>query len=350
MSPHLATWPDQDLESVLAELPKRPPPNRCTAPMLATPGVMPAHPEQFAYEVKWDGYRLLAHFNGQRLRLCSRNGLDLAPRLPEFTALRRALRQPVVLDGELVALDRDGHPSFSALQTRMPRPAVMHSGRTWDPHVHSLHYMLFDILHHAGKSVTRLPYDDRRNLLESLSLAGPTWQTPPSHPDGAALLALMRRTHQEGIIAKRLTSTYRPGLRSPDWIKIKVTRSDEFVVVGWWSSGKHGLSSLLLGYHPSTARARANAPLLYCGKVGTGFSDSDRLRLERALKKLAVDTPPVTGELPHGPGISWCRPALVAQIRYSEWTHDGALRHPTFLGLRGDKVPEDVVHQPASLP
>ena len=341
---------DHAPETLLAALPNRAFPTRCTSPMLATLGSMPAHPERFSYEVKWDGYRLLAHFDGRKLALCSRTGLDLSPRFPEITALRQALQKPVVLDGELVALDRDGHPSFSALQTRMPRPHAMHRGRAWDPQVHSLHYMLFDVLHYDRKPVVRLSYADRRILLESLALAGPAWQTPPAHHDGAALLALMRRNHQEGIIAKRHTSTYQPGLRSPDWIKIKVTRSDEFVVVGWWSSGKHGLSSLLLGYHPSATSARADAPLAYCGKVGTGFTDADRVRLERALKKLAVEVPPVTGDLPHGTGISWCRPALVAQIRYSEWTHDGALRHPAFLGLRSDKLPQDVVHHPGNRP
>lgn len=329
---------------LLDQLPERALPKACTPPMLATLGVMPTHAEQFGFEVKWDGYRALARWDGRRLMLCSRNGLDLAPRFPEVVPLGKALRQPVVLDGELVALDNAGRPSFSALQTRMPRPRAVRSGRTWDPDRFTLHYMVFDLLHLGRKPTMRLPYADRRSLLESLALAGPAWQTPPTHPDGAALLALMRQTKQEGVIAKRLTSTYQPGQRSPDWIKIKVTRSDEFVVVGWWSSGKHGLSSLLLGYHPSQASAHADAPLLYCGKVGTGFSESDRMRLERALKKLAVATPAVTGALPHDPGITWCRPVMVAQIRYSEWTHDGSLRHPSFLGLRSDKLAQDVIH------
>lgn len=337
---------DTGREIGLAGLPDRALPGPCTAPMLATPGGMPAHPEHFGFEVKWDGYRALARFDGRRLRLCSRNGLDLSPRFPEVVAMREALHRPVLLDGELVALDRDGHPSFSALQTRMPHPGDPRGARrSWDPHLHSLHYMVFDILHYARKPVARLPYADRRSLLESLALAGPAWQTPPCHGDGVALLEVMRRNRQEGVIAKRYTSTYQPGRRSGDWIKIRVSRSDEFVVVGW-ASGRHGMSSLLLGYHASAADAAAGVPLVYCGKVGTGFSGSDRARLERVLRRLVVATPPVTGDLPHGPGVSWCRPALVAQIRYSERTPDGALRHPLFLGLRGDKLPEEVVHRP----
>lgn len=335
-----------DAASLLAGLPDRALPSGCIAPMLATLGNMPAHPEQFGYEVKWDGYRLLARWDGKSLRLCSRNGLDLAPRFPEVTAMRAALHAPVLLDGELVALDHAGHPSFSALQTRMPRPGAVRSARRWDADVHSLHYMIFDVLHYGRKPTMRLPYADRRSLLESFALAGPAWQTPPAHPDGAALLALMRQGGQEGIIAKRHLSTYQVGRRSSDWIKIKISQSEEFVIVGWWSSGRHGLSSLLLGYHPSTASAHAGAPLRYCGKVGTGFSESDRARLERALRKLAVAKPLATGALPHGAGITWCRPALVAQIRFSEWTHDGALRHPAFLGLRSDKLPQEVIHHP----
>jgi bifunctional non-homologous end joining protein LigD len=337
---------ETDPAALLAGLPDRALPSGCTAPMLATLGNMPAQAQQFGYEVKWDGYRLLARWDGRTLRLCSRNGLDLAPRFPEVAAMRSALPAPMLLDGELVALDRAGRPSFSALQTRMPRPGARRGGRRWDPDHHSLHYMVFDVLHYRRKPVVRLSYADRRSLLESFALSGPAWQTPPTHPDGAALLTLMRQGGQEGIIAKRYTSTYQVGRRSPDWIKIKVSQSEEFVIVGWWSSGRHGLSSLLLGYHPSAAQAKAGAPLRYCGKVGTGFSESDRVRLERALKKIAVTTPLVTGALPHDAGITWCRPAFVAQIRFSEWTHDGALRHPAFLGLRSDKLPQEVIHQP----
>jgi bifunctional non-homologous end joining protein LigD len=350
MGSSTSTALDGGPEALISGLPDRALPGPCLPPMLATLGSMPVHPEQFGYEVKWDGYRLLARFDGRHLMLCSRNGIDLSPRFPEITALGQALHRPVLLDGELVALDREGRPRFSALQTRMPHPGGVRGARHWDPREHSVHYMVFDVLHYGHKPVTRLPYADRRSLLESFALAGPAWQTPPFHSDGAALLDLMRRNHQEGIIAKRYTSIYQAGRRSPDWIKVKVSHSDEFVVVGWWSSGKHGMSSLLLGYHPSNASAAAGAPLLYCGKVGTGFSDADRVRLERALKRLAVATPPVTGDLPRGPGISWCRPALVAQIRYSEWTHDGSLRHPTYLGLRSDKLPGDVVHRPGGGP
>ena len=323
-------------------------PAACVAPMLATLGTMRADLEAFAFEVKWDGYRALAYSAGATFRLCSRNGIDLAIRFPEVAAGRRRLQRPMLVDGELVALDRQGHPSFSALQTRMPRGGAPSPSRPWDPERFTLQYMVFDILHLDGHALRALPYHERRVILEDLALAGPVWQVPPWHPDGPALLDLMRRAQQEGIIAKRRNSTYHPGRRSPDWIKVKLNQSEEFVIVGFWSSGKHGLSSLLLGHYPTARAAKAGRGLRFCGKVGTGFTEADRIGLHRALAKLASEEPLAAGNLPTGAGITWCKPALVAQIHYSEWTHDGALRHPVFMGLRSDKSAAEVVHRPPS--
>lgn len=331
---------------LLADLPRTPLPSACTAPMLATPGGMPLRVGDYGYEVKWDGYRALARCDGRRFLLCSRNGIDLSQRFHEIAFLGKAVRRQVLLDGEIVALEKDGRPSFSALQTRMPTPRGVRRGRIWDPHRYSIQYMVFDVLHCDGRSTCPLAYAERRAVLESLSLNGPAWQVPPAHPDGPALLAIMRQARQEGIIAKRLASRYLPGRRSPDWIKVKLDRSDEFLIVGHWSSGKHAVSSLLLGYYPSAAEARAGRGLRYCGKVGTGFSEDDRRQLQHALAKLRVDVPPAAGDLPRAADVTWCRPRLVAQIRYSEWTHDGALRHPAFLGLRSDKSPHEIVHRP----
>jgi bifunctional non-homologous end joining protein LigD len=312
--------------------------------MLATLGGMPTRLDDFGFEVKWDGYRALARWDGSRFLLCSRNGIDLGQRFHELPPMRRALPRKVLLDGEIVAMDKDGSPSFSALQTRMPPPRGMRKGRAWDPQRHRIQYMLFDVLHYDGRSTCALGYADRRAILESLSLSGPAWQVPPAHPDGPALLELMRRTGQEGVIAKRLASRYLPGRRSPDWIKVKLNQSDEFLIVGWWSSGRHAVSSLLLGCYGSPADARAGRGLRFCGKVGTGFSEADRHSLHQALARLRVDEPPVVGAHPRAAGVAWCRPELVAQIHYTEWTHDGSLRHPVFAGLRSDKQPREVVH------
>ena len=320
-------------------------PEACMAPMLATLGTMPSDVAAYGYEVKWDGYRALARMDGSSFLLCSRNGKDLSERFPEVAGLRSQVKRRAVLDGELVAMDRHGHPSFSALQTRMPRGGGV-SARAWDPKHFTLQYMVFDVLHLDGKSTRDLAYTERREILEGLALAGPGWQVPPMHPDGPALLEIMRQAQQEGIIAKRLTSTYHPGRRSPDWLKVKLNQSEEFLIVGSWSSGKHGLSSLLLGYYPTAADAKAGRNLRFCGKVGTGFSEGDRDQLEHALGKIGSAKPLVDGDLPRGAGITWCKPVLIAQIHFTEWTHDGALRHPSFMGLRSDKAPTEVVHQP----
>ncbi len=331
--------------ALLQTVESSPMPSGCSAPMLATLGKMPRDALDYGYEVKWDGYRALARWDGQKFLLCSRNGIDLSKRFFEIAPLQKALRRPVLLDGEIVAMDRSGRPSFSALQTRMPRFGGIPRMRRWDAKQQSLQYMIFDVLHYDGRSTCDLAYLHRRAILDTMSLNGPAWQVPPVHPDGKELLAIMHKTHMEGIIAKRLTSVYRSGHRSPDWVKIKLNQSEEFLIVGYWSSGKHGLSSLLLGCYPSAADARVARHLRYCGKVGSGFSEDDRMHLEKALRRLQTDVAPVIGGPPRNRDIIWCKPHLVAQIQYSEWTHDGALRHPVFMGLRSDKEPQEIVHR-----
>jgi bifunctional non-homologous end joining protein LigD len=313
--------------------------------MLATLGPMPAELSSYGYEVKWDGYRAMARWDGRRFLLCSRNGIDMSKRFHEIAPLQNALRRPVLLDGEVVAMDRDGRPSFSALQTRMPRLDGVPRSRRWDPRHQTLQYMIFDVLHYDGKSTCHLAYVHRRTILDTMSLSGPAWQVSPVHPDGMELLEIMRETRQEGLIAKRLTSVYHVGRRSPDWIKVKLNQSEEFLIIGYWSSGKHGLSSLLLGCYASTADARARRNLRFCGKVGTGFSEEDRVQLQKVLSRQRMDHPPVAGgHWEHG--TVWCVPHFIAQIHYTEWMHDGALHHPVFMGLRTDKEPHEVVHQP----
>jgi bifunctional non-homologous end joining protein LigD len=316
-------------------------------PMLATPGSLPTEPGPWRFEQKWDGYRALARWDGSRCILLSRSGLDLTGRFPELAGMLARRREPLLLDGEIVALDRHRRSSFAALQERMRPPEARRLGPPWSAGRFHVRYQLFDLLHCGGRSTRDLGYRRRRALLEALALDGAHWGTPPSHGDGEALLARMRRRGAEGVIAKRADSPYRPGERSADWIKVKLQRSDDFVVCGWWSSGDPArASSLLLGCHASAAAAHAGRPLRYCGKVGTGFSAADRATLAAALARDEVPDPPCAGALPRGQGVHWCRPRLVAQIRFTERTRDGLLRHPAFLGLREDRDPDLVVHPP----
>ncbi len=333
---------------LLAKLPREAAPSVGMAAMLATPGRLPAADAPFGYEVKWDGYRTIVRCGAGALALWSRNGNDFAPRFPELAPLRAITRQPLILDGEIVAVDDQGHAHFSALQTRMPGRFGARNGKAWDAARHRIVVMLFDILHLDGRSTRSLPWSERRDILERLHLDGAHWQTPPAHSDGAALLSDMVRTGQEGVIAKRRGSPYRVGARSPDWIKIKNIQSDDFVVVGYWSSGKHSLSSLLLACYASAAHARAGRHLRFCGKVGTGFGEQERARLRAALQRHARQEPPCEGDLPREAGVVWCDPCLVVQLRYSEWTHDGALRHPSYAGIRSDKEVRQVIHREAA--
>lgn len=133
------------------------------------------------------------------------------------------------------------------------------------------------------------------------------------------------------------------GRRSRDWLKVKLNQSDDFVIAGFWSSGRQVLGSLLLGCYATAADAKAGRNLRFCGKVATGFSEADRISLQRRLARIASPTPMVIGNLPVSRGVSWCKPVLVAQIKYAEWTHDGSLRHPVFMGLRSDKKTVAVV-------
>jgi bifunctional non-homologous end joining protein LigD len=203
-------------------------------------------------------------------------------------------------------------------------------------------YLVFDVLHLDGRSTLALPYEERRDLLEGLALSGPHWQTPPwFRGDGDSVLQAARDQRLEGVVAKRLTSTYQPGRRSAEWVKVKPGRMQEVLVVGWTPGqgrrqGRPG--ALLLG-------VPRQGELRYAGKVGTGFTDRMLDELGEMLAPLRRSDPAVTGTLPRAQvaGATWVEPTLVGEVVFSEWTRDGRLRQPSWRGLRPDKEPEDVV-------
>lgn len=315
-------------------------------PMLAVLATLPdpAQDEHWAYETKWDGVRAVAYVEGGRLlRLLSRNDLDLARSYPEIRPLGAALGSTqAVLDGEIVAFHA-GRSDFGRLQRRMhvDDPAQARRLASLVPVV----YLIFDVLHLDGRSTTGLPYTQRRELLDGLHLAGPAWQTPPSFTGGGAdVLRASQENGLEGIVAKRLTSPYRPGMRSPDWRKVKNVRTQEVVVVGWKpGAGRRagGIGSLVLAVNN-------DAGLVYAGGVGTGFTAAmldDLARLlegsERASSPLVADPPRAQVREVH-----WVTPRLVGEVAFAEWTADGRLRHPSWRGLRPDKSPDDVRREP----
>ena len=314
------------------------------APMLATPGPPPppSTAEPWAYEIKWDGVRALASPTGGELALRSRNGRDITRSYPELAPLGAILaRREAVLDGEIVAFDASGRPSFERLQERMhvdgDGAARERAART------PVTYVIFDLLQLDGAALIDRPYAERRELLDELELQGAAWRTPDFHRgDGAALLAASAAQGLEGLVAKRLDSRYEPGRRSAAWVKIKNVRRQEFVV-GGWLPGQGGRASrigaLLLGYHGEDGALR------FAGRVGSGLGERDLGQLGERLAPLARDRSPfAAGAVPRD--ARFVEPELVAEVRFGEWTAAGVLRHPTYVGLRDDVDPRTIVREP----
>ena len=314
-------------------------------PMLATPaGELPGDDAAWAYEFKWDGVRAVLYVEGGRVRALSRTDRDVTASYPELRGLGEALGSlQAVLDGEIVALDQSGRPSFEALQPRM-NPAAPSRVRRLAEAI-PVTYMIFDLMHLDGHSALEIPYSERRRLLEDLELAGPHWATPPSESGGGeVVLRAASDAGLEGVVAKRLDSIYRPGRRDPSWVKVKNFRTQSVVIGGWATSQGHlegALGALLLG-------VRGPAGLSYVGRVGSGLGDSERSVLRQRLSVLERDTSPFKSAVPRSEsaGIHWAEPELVGEVRFTEWTKSGRLRQPSWRGLRPDQGPEEVVVEP----
>ncbi len=299
-------------------------------PMLATLSDDLPRGSKWVFEVKWDGYRALAYVRGGETRLESRRGNDLTERFSAVArALPAALRTPhCVLDGEVCALDERGRTSFSEMQQGTG----------------ALVYYAFDLLELEGKPVVELPFSARRERLAELldSSASPAVHLSETFADGDALLAATREQGLEGVIAKRVDSTYQPGKRSRDWRKVKSHGRQEFVIAGY-TKGKgrreRTLGALVLAY-------RRGDELVWAGNCGTGFGEQEIERLLRKLRPLERATSPLA-EVPKMPKVRkgdvvWVTPRLVCEVEFAEWTHDGKLRAPSYQGLREDKAPDDV--------
>jgi bifunctional non-homologous end joining protein LigD len=307
-------------------------------PMLAKlQTTLPPDEDRWGFEIKWDGVRAVAFIEGGRARLQARSGRDITPRYPEVGGLGPALgARPVALDGEVVAFDENGRPDFERLQTRMhvASDAAVRRRMKDVPAT----YVIFDVLHLDGRSTLRLPYEERRELLDELELNGPSWRTPAYRVgEGAALLAASRQLELEGVVAKRLDSPYEPGRRSSCWLKIKNVYRQEFVIGGWLpgEGGRSGrLGALLVGYNDEEGKLR------YAGRAGSGFTDAELKRVQGKLEPLRTDASPFEA----GPKVPkeaiFVEPQLVAEVEFREWTRSGTLRAPTYKGLREDADPK----------
>src|ERR1700683_4462251 len=312
--------------------------------MLATPGVLPGDDTHWAYEMKWDGIRALAHVTGSAVALIGRTGRDLSASYPELQGLAAALAgRPVVLDGEIVAFGGGAWPSFEVLQQRMnvTAPAQVRQLAAQIP----VSYLAFDLLSVDGQPLLDQPYASRRERLDELGLEGANWQTPPAFigVSGADAQAVSRANGLEGIMAKRLASRYEPGRRTASWLKIKNLLRQEFVVGGWKPGEGNRASligSLLVGvYGPSG--------LTFAGHVGTGFTSQTLRSLTRLLAPLHRDSSPFGSSVPpeHARGVVWVEPEIVIEATFGLWTGAGRLPAASFLGVRTDKDPADVVRE-----
>lgn len=306
------------------------------SPMLAEIGETPfAHPD-WMFEPKLDGYRVLAFVHDGEVKLRSRRGLDLTPAFPQIAAeLARQSTRGMVLDGEVLALDASGRPSFNALQNRvqLKTPREIAAADRTTPAV----LYCFDLLHFGGLDLRQAPYGDRRRYLAQCLLPSPHVQRVHASADGVALYAAALAQGFEGVMAKRRDSRYEAGRRSAAWLKIKPTHSAEFVV-GGTTRGKGArapLGALLLGYWEQDQ-------LRYAGLVGSGFDDTSLAQLKQRFTPLATDRSPFAEAPPLRRAITWLRPETVAEVKFAEWTADGYLRAPVFLRLREDVDPRSV--------
>ncbi len=295
------------------------------SPMLASLAEKLPSGSVWLFEPKWDGYRAVGYVRGGEVTLLSRNGNDLTKRFASIAKeLPKALRSPdAVVDGEVCALDEQGRPSFSAMQQGKPGTPLV--------------YEVFDLIELDGEPLVELPLTERRERLEALVAPSRLVQLSGTFDDGEALLEAAREQGLEGVMAKRAVSRYQEGKRSRDWLKIKTHHRQEFVISGWTRGqgrreGRFG--SLVLG-------VRRGKELVWVGNCGTGFTERDIDELLARLEPLRRETTPFAAE-PRMPKVRkgdvvWVEPELVCEVEFAEWTHDGHLRAPSFLGLRDDK-------------
>ena len=307
-------------------------------PMLATVADGIPAGDDWVHEVKWDGMRILADASGGALRLTSRNGNDVTKSFPELGTLAEAY-DDVLLDGEVVALD-GGRPSFRALAERMHVTDLRKAERLATTRPVTL--MIFDVVRLFGSDLTGQPWSARRELLERLDLQARHWQVPPVYDDGQELWEATMDNGLEGIVSKRRTSTYVPGRRSPDWRKKSHRQSISAVVGGWrLETGSNArLGAGLVGLPNADGSGWR-----YAGRVGSGLAGRTATALKERLAPIARTDSPFSDEVPRedSTGATWVEPTLVVEVKTLGGTEQERLRQPSFIGIRHDLRPEDLL-------
>ncbi len=315
------------------------PPFSSISPQLATLVKSVPTGDDWLYEIKYDGYRTLAWLDDGKVRMASRRGLDWTDKYEAIAgALSRVRAKTAIFDGEVAYVLDDGRTSFQELQHALGSKSPEQRAR--------LVYFIFDLLFYDGVDLRDQPLSYRKDKLRTI-LAGekPPLKMSDDVNDGKSFFREACRLDLEGIIGKRASATY-VSKRTPDWVKVKCDKRQEMVIVGFTppAGRRQGIGALLVGVH---ATAKKSSPLRYAGKVGTGFSNVTLADLAKRLSKLVTDEPPVDNP-PRNKDAIWVEPKLVCEVRFSEWTKDGILRHPSFQGLRLDKTPSEVHREESS--
>jgi bifunctional non-homologous end joining protein LigD len=303
--------------------------NKEYRPMLATLADQPFDSEEWVYETKWDGFRLIAEVKRGSVRLFSRNGTDVTARYPAIAQALRSIIEPCVIDGELVALGARGRSHFQLLQN------ALRDGTT------RLQYCIFDLLFLGTEDVRRKPLLERKRLLrQMLPRAKLLHYSEHIKEEGIALFEKAKQAGLEGVMAKLASGLYYSGKRTREWLKFKAMNEQEVVVVGYTAPrrSRKYFGALVLA-------VRESSHWRYVGHAGTGFDEETLRMLYDRMQPLKTKSKPFTAKVKDEAQTTWLRPALVAEIKFSEWTDRGEIRHPVFLGLREDKEPTDVVRE-----
>jgi bifunctional non-homologous end joining protein LigD len=316
--------PEEDNDADLLDSPKtKVPPS--IKPMLATLTDQPFDDLEWIFEIKWDGYRAIGAWDGRQTQLYSRNGLDFSEKYPPVYEALRKLKKPAVIDGEVVVLDQDGRSRFELLQNYGKS-----GGR--------LAYLVFDILWLDGHDVTKLPLAERKTLLKSLIPSSNIIRySDHIQKQGLAFYKSAQTENLEGIMAKQIRSTYKPGIRTDQWLKIKTHLRQEAIICGFTEprGSRKYLGALILGLN-------IDNELRYVGHTSGGGSSAQLKQLRQNLDKVEVKEPPFKEKVRPNAPVHWVKPRLICEVSFSEWTRDGRMRQPIFKGLRTDKSAREV--------
>jgi bifunctional non-homologous end joining protein LigD len=306
--------------------------NPAYRPMLATLVDEPFDDKAWVFETKWDGFRLVTEKRGRTVTLWSRNGIDVTTRYAAILPALRGIEGSCVVDGELCALDAHGRSRFQLLQNALNNKA-------------KLLYVVFDALFVGGKDIRKEPLLERKNVLKALLPSDPLLHYSEHVAEfGMREFEKAQRAHEEGVIAKRAASLYYSGKRTREWLKFKAVHEQEVVIVGYTGPRK---SRKYFGALALAVRDKARKQWVYAGHVGTGFTAAALKSLYEQMQPLRTDKKPFGHKVMHENETTWLVPKLVGEVKFTEWTSEGEMRHPTFLGLRTDKKALDVIREQA---